>query len=138
MTTGQRKSVWFFLIVALLFLIVGFWGTIRLTKQPGVDLKFEQSKAGLRVREVVQGGKAQKAGKVKLFKPCRSKILLITGHAAGETPGLFSNPEVKTRRVWFGGGFLAVAFQALVIAFLPLQPKAGNNSVFVLGLINLL
>jgi predicted metalloprotease with PDZ domain len=62
MTSGQRKSVSFFLIVALLFLIIGIWGTIRLSRQPGIDLKFERSKAGLLVREVVRGGKTQKAG----------------------------------------------------------------------------
>lgn len=62
MTTGHKKSISFFLIVALLFLVIGIWGTVRLSRQPGVDLTLERSKTGLLVREVVQGSKAQKAG----------------------------------------------------------------------------
>jgi len=41
----------------------------------------------------------KKAAKEKLFKACQTQILLITGHTAGETPGLIPNPEVKPCRV---------------------------------------
>jgi signal transduction histidine kinase len=62
MNPSDKKSVRFLVFVAVLFLVIGIWGTIRLTRQPGIDATFEQSEGGLQVKETARGGKAQKAG----------------------------------------------------------------------------
>jgi signal transduction histidine kinase len=62
MDSKERKSIRVLVAVGILFLVIGIWGTIRLSRQPGIDATFEQADGGLRVREVAGNGKAQGAG----------------------------------------------------------------------------
>ena len=50
-----------------------------------------------------------KRRKSKLFKQRQTQSYLISGHAAGETPGPISNPEVKPCREKLGGELLLAA-----------------------------
>ncbi len=62
MNLKAGKYVYPLLFVAIVFLVIGIWGTIRLSQQPEIDVPFERSEEGLRVGEVVEGSKAQQAG----------------------------------------------------------------------------
>lgn len=48
----------------------------------------------------------------------RAVITMISGHTAEETPGLFSNPEVKLCRDWDSTAFLGGASRTLLITFI--------------------
>ena len=62
MSFKERKSVIFFLVIAFLSLIIGVWGTVRLSERPGLSVVFEKSIDHLLVSQLDSGSWAEKAG----------------------------------------------------------------------------
>jgi two-component system NtrC family sensor kinase len=92
MDSKEKKSVRFLVAVAVVFLVIGIWGTIRLSRQPGIDATFEQSDRGLQVREVARGGEARKAGLAS-----GDLLLEIDRHPIGDKVDL--NFELLQRKI---------------------------------------
>jgi len=62
MNAKERKWVPFFLLTASLSLLIGFWGTVRLDKRPGIRAILEKSDGHLCISQLTPGGKAEKSG----------------------------------------------------------------------------
>lgn len=62
MNAKERKWVPFFLLTASLSLLIGFWGTVRLDKRPGIRAILEKSDGHLWISQLTPGGKAEKSG----------------------------------------------------------------------------
>jgi len=58
----ERKSVIFFLVISILFLIMGVGGTVRLSERPGIKAVFEKSDDHLQVSQIISGTSAERAG----------------------------------------------------------------------------
>lgn len=128
-----RKSVPFLLSVALVFLLIGMWGTIRLSQQPGVGVVFEASEQGLRVKEITGKGKAKQTaftvGDLLLEvdgNPVRDKVDLdfhIQHRKIGEFIRLTLRRDAKTLNTsipltrQYGWFFLVVNFLAGLLAW---------------------
>jgi signal transduction histidine kinase len=62
MKAKGRKSVYFFLLIAFLVLILGIWGTKRLADRPGMKVVFVKKDGSLGVSQLAYSGTACKAG----------------------------------------------------------------------------
>lgn len=62
MNDKKRKSVPFFLLIAFLFLLVGIWGTVRLSELPEIKATLEKSDGHLRISQLTPGSEAERSG----------------------------------------------------------------------------
>jgi signal transduction histidine kinase len=58
----ERKSVIFFLVISILSLLIGVWGTVRLSERPGINADFEVSDNHLQVTRLISDSPAERAG----------------------------------------------------------------------------
>jgi signal transduction histidine kinase len=59
---AKKNSIYFFLLVALLCLVVGIWGTFRLSQRPGLKATLEAADGHLRLGRLFPDGTAAKSG----------------------------------------------------------------------------
>ena len=62
MNTKGKKPSSFFLLIAVLALALGIWGTIRLKQRPGIEAVLQQMNRHIHVVQPVPGGTAAKSG----------------------------------------------------------------------------
>jgi signal transduction histidine kinase len=62
MDTTEKKSIYFFLLLALLCLVVGIWGTFRLSQRPGLKAALEAEDGHLRLGRLSPVGMAAESG----------------------------------------------------------------------------
>ena len=62
MNTTEKKSIYFFLLLALLCLVVGIWGTFRLSQRPGLKAALEAEDGHLRLGRLSPVGMAAESG----------------------------------------------------------------------------
>ncbi len=62
MDMAEKKSIYFFLLLAILCLVVGIWGAFRLSKRPGIQAALESADGHLRLGRLSPLGSAAKSG----------------------------------------------------------------------------
>ena len=62
MNVRVRKSLPFFISVAFVFLLIGLWGSVRLSELPEMKVTLERSDGRLRISQLTPDGKAERSG----------------------------------------------------------------------------
>lgn len=155
MNAKGKKSFSFFLFTALIFLIIGVWGTVRLSQRPGIRAVLEKSDEHLVVSQLATGSKVAKSGLkpgdllLEVNKnPVKSKADLgfyldqeeigesvsLTLERKGEKIDLIVSLERKNSRLFLFVNFLAGLFLWVVGVFVFL--KSAKSQVVGIFLIS--